>query len=587
MRNMLRFLKGYEKESILAPLFKMLEACFELLVPLVVANIIDVGIKNGDLAYIGKQCGLMVLLAVVGMASSLTAQYFAAKAALGYGTALRGALFRHIDTLSYTELDGIGTPTLVTRITSDVNQLQNGVNMTLRLLLRCPFIVIGALILAFVISPTMGFWFVLVTLAISLVVWLIMRVTVPQYRAAQNTLDKVTLLTRENYVGARVVRAFARQDDEIADFTAVNDKLKTFQLTAGRISALMTPLTYLIVNLGVIAILMRGGLQVNSGALTQGEIIALINYMNQILINLLRIADLVVSVTRALASGIRVSEILNTKSTMTDPAAAALAPAAGAPAVAFDHVGFTYHGAGAPSLTDISFAAQNGQTIGVIGGTGSGKSTLMEAVAVVCGFCAEGGGRNFQLETRATHSGLWRYLRAENGQMIGIVPQRAVLFTGTIRDNMQWACPDATDEQIWQALEIAQAADFVRGKPKGLDEPVETAGRNFSGGQRQRLTIARALVPHPQVLILDDSSSALDFATDAALRKALKEQTHGMTVFIVSQRASAVQRADRILVLDDGNLVGSGTHANLLKTCDVYREICLSQLSREEVEKTL
>lgn len=579
MRNMLRFLKGYEKESILAPLFKMLEACFELLVPLVVANIIDVGIKSGDLAYIGKQCGLMVLLAVVGMASSLTAQYFAAKAALGYGTALRGALFRHIDTLSYTELDGIGTPTLVTRITSDVNQLQNGVNMTLRLLLRCPFIVIGALILAFVISPTMGFWFVLVTLAISLVVWLIMRVTVPQYRAAQNTLDKVTLLTRENYVGARVVRAFARQDDEIADFTAVNDKLKTFQLTAGRISALMTPLTYLIVNLGVIAILMRGGLQVNSGALTQGEIIALINYMNQILINLLRIADLVVSVTRALASGIRVSEILNTKSTMTDPAAAALAPAAGAPAVAFDHVGFTYHGAGAPSLTDISFAAQNGQTIGVIGGTGSGKSTLINLIPRFYD-CTSG---SVELFGHAVQ----QYGFAQLRQMIGIVPQRAVLFTGTIRDNMQWACPDATDEQIWQALEIAQAADFVRGKPKGLDEPVETAGRNFSGGQRQRLTIARALVPHPQVLILDDSSSALDFATDAALRKALKEQTHGMTVFIVSQRASAVQRADRILVLDDGNLVGSGTHANLLKTCDVYREICLSQLSREEVEKTL
>ncbi len=579
MRNMLRFLKGYEKESILAPLFKMLEACFELLVPLVVANIIDVGIKNGDLAYIGKQCGLMVLLAVVGMASSLTAQYFAAKAALGYGMALRGALFRHIDTLSYTELDGIGTPTLVTRITSDVNQLQNGVNMTLRLLLRCPFIVIGALILAFVISPTMGFWFVLVTLAISLVVWLIMRVTVPQYRAAQNTLDKVTLLTRENYVGARVVRAFARQDDEIADFTAVNDKLKTFQLTAGRISALMTPLTYLIVNLGVIAILMRGGLQVNSGALTQGEIIALINYMNQILINLLRIADLVVSVTRALASGIRVSEILNTKSTMTDPAAAALAPAAGAPAVAFDHVGFTYHGAGAPSLTDISFAAQNGQTIGVIGGTGSGKSTLINLIPRFYD-CTSG---SVDLFGHAVQ----QYGFAQLRQMIGIVPQRAGLFTGTIRDNMQWACPDATDEQIWQALEIAQAADFVRGKPKGLDEPVETAGRNFSGGQRQRLTIARALVPHPQVLILDDSSSALDFATDAALRKALKEQTHGMTVFIVSQRASAVQRADRILVLDDGNLVGSGTHTNLLKTCDVYREICLSQLSREEVEKTL
>ncbi|MFR6166501.1 MAG: ABC transporter ATP-binding protein [Subdoligranulum sp.] len=570
MRNMLRFLKGYEKESILAPLFKMLEACFELLVPLVVANIIDVGIKNGDLAYIGKQCGLMVLLAVVGMASSLTAQYFAAKAALGYGTALRGALFRHIDTLSYTELDGIGTPTLVTRITSDVNQLQNGVNMTLRLLLRCPFIVIGALILAFVISPTMGFWFVLVTLAISLVVWLIMRVTVPQYRAAQNTLDKVTLLTRENYVGARVVRAFARQDDEIADFTAVNDKLKTFQLTAGRISALMTPLTYLIVNLGVIAILMRGGLQVNSGALTQGEIIALINYMNDPINR--RIADLGLRL-----AGLKRHPCFGDSITNHDDDLAT--PCPGRAPVAFDHVGFTYHGAGAPSLTDISFAAQNGQTIGVIGGTGSGKSTLINLIPRFYD-CTSG---SVDLFGHAVQ----QYGFAQLRQMIGIVPQRAVLFTGTIRDNMQWACPDATDEQIWQALEIAQAADFVRGKPKGLDEPVETAGRNFSGGQRQRLTIARALVPHPQVLILDDSSSALDFATDAALRKALKEQTHGMTVFIVSQRASAVQRADRILVLDDGNLVGSGTHANLLKTCDVYREICLSQLSREEVEKTL
>ena len=349
MRNMLRFLKGYEKESILAPLFKMLEACFELLVPLVVANIIDVGIKNGDLAYIGKQCGLMVLLAVVGMASSLTAQYFAAKAALGYGTALRGALFRHIDTLSYTELDGIGTPTLVTRITSDVNQLQNGVNMTLRLLLRCPFIVIGALILAFVISPTMGFWFVLVTLAISLVVWLIMRVTVPQYRAAQNTLDKVTLLTRENYVGARVVRAFARQDDEIADFYRRERQTENFPADRRAHFRFDDPADLSHRQPGRDRHPDARRAAGNSGALTQGEIIALINYMNQILINLLRIADLVVSVTRALASGIRVSEILNTKSTMADPAAAALAPAAGAPAVAFDHVGFTYHGAGAPA----------------------------------------------------------------------------------------------------------------------------------------------------------------------------------------------------------------------------------------------
>ena len=579
MRNMLRFLKGYEKESILAPLFKMLEACFELLVPLVVANIIDVGIKNGDLAYIGKQCGLMVLLAVVGMASSLTAQYFAAKAALGYGTALRGALFRHIDTLSYTELDGIGTPTLVTRITSDVNQLQNGVNMTLRLLLRCPFIVIGALILAFVISPTMGFWFVLVTLAISLVVWLIMRVTVPQYRAAQNTLDKVTLLTRENYVGARVVRAFARQDDEIADFTAVNDKLKTFQLTAGRISALMTPLTYLIVNLGVIAILMRGGLQVNSGALTQGEIIALINYMNQILINLLRIADLVVSVTRALASGMRVNEILNTHTTMQDPGTTELTVNDAAEAAKFEHVTFTYKDAGAPSLTDITFTARPGETIGVIGGTGSGKSTLID---LVCRFydADNGGVALFGHDVK-------QYSFAQLRRLVGVVPQQAVLFTGTIRDNMQWAAPGASDEEIWQALEIAQAAEFVRGKPGMLDAPVETAGRNFSGGQRQRLTIARALVPKPKILILDDSASALDFATDAALRKAIKEETHGMTVFIVSQRAASVQRADHILVLDDGKLVGDAPHAELLRSCEVYKEICLSQLSKEEVAKTL
>ena len=576
MRNMLRFLKGYEKESILAPLFKMLEACFELLVPLVVANIIDVGIKNGDLAYIGKQCGLMVLLAVVGMASSLTAQYFAAKAALGYGTALRGALFRHIDTLSYTELDGIGTPTLVTRITSDVNQLQNGVNMTLRLLLRCPFIVIGALILAFVISPTMGFWFVLVTLAISLVVWLIMRVTVPQYRAAQNTLDKVTLLTRENYVGARVVRAFARQDDEIADFTAVNDKLKTFQLTAGRISALMTPLTYLIVNLGVIAILMRGGLQVNSGALTQGEIIALINYMNQILINLLRIADLVVSVTRALASGIRVSEILNTKSTMTDPAAAALAPAAGAPAVAFDHVGFTYHGAGAPSLTDISFAAQNGQTIGVIGGTGSGKSTLVNLIPRLYD-ATEGSVKVFGADVK-------QYRLRELRGRIGVAPQRAALFRGTIRENLQWGKPGATDEEITRALTVAQAADFVFASPEGLDRHIEQGGRNLSGGQKQRLTIARALVGKPDILILDDSASALDYATDAALRKALAALPGALTVFIVSQRAASLQHADQILVLDDGHLVGIGTHSALRSSCPVYEEIYESQFKKGEAE---
>ncbi len=582
MRRLLRYLKGYERETVLAPLFKMLEACFELLVPLVVAAIVDTGIQNRDVGQIARQGGLLVLLAVVGLASSVTAQYFAAKTALGYGTALRRDLYHHINTLSYTELDGIGTPTLVTRMTSDINQLQNGVNMTLRLLLRSPFIVIGALIMALSISPQMTAWFLLVTVLISLVIYLIMRITVPRYHQAQSMLDKVTLLTRENYVGTRVVRAFSRQEDEIRDFTKTNDTLKKVQTTAGRISALMNPMTYLIVNFGIIVVLVRGGALVNDGALTQGEIIALISYMNQILTNLLRMADLVISVTRALASGIRVNELLKTPTGMPDPAesgAKELAPAEGAPAVAFDHVTFTYKDAGAPSLLDLDFRAMSGQTIGVIGGTGSGKSTLVNLIARFYD-ATEGKVELYGHDVR-------QYPFAQLRTMIGVVPQRAVLFTGTIRDNMRWACPDATDEQIWAALEIAQAADFVRGKPKGLDEPVETAGRNFSGGQRQRLTIARALVPRPAVLILDDSASALDYATDAALRKALKEKTSGMTVFIVSQRATAVQRADRILVLDDGALAGSGTHAELLKTCEVYREICLSQLSREEVEKTV
>lgn len=582
MRRLLHYLKGYERETVLAPLFKMLEACFELLVPLVVAAIVDTGIQNRDVGQIARQGGLLVLLAVVGLVSSVTAQYFAAKTALGYGTALRRDLYHHINTLSYTELDGIGTPTLVTRMTSDINQLQNGVNMTLRLLLRSPFIVIGALIMALSISPQMTAWFLLVTVLISLVIYLIMRITVPRYHEAQSMLDKVTLLTRENYVGTRVVRAFSRQEDEIRDFTQTNDTLKKVQTTAGRISALMNPMTYLIVNFGIIVVLVRGGALVNDGALTQGEIIALISYMNQILTNLLRMADLVISVTRALASGIRVNELLNTTTGMPDPAesgAKELAPAEGAPAVSFDHVTFTYKGAGAPSLTDLDFKALCGQTVGVIGGTGSGKSTLVNLIARFYD-ATEGKVELYGHDVR-------QYPFAQLRTMIGVVPQRAVLFTGTIRDNMRWACPDATDEQIWNALEIAQAADFVRGKPGGLDEKVDTAGRNFSGGQRQRLTIARALVPRPAILILDDSASALDYATDAALRKALKEKTSGMTVFIVSQRATAVQRADRILVLDDGALAGSGTHAELLKTCDVYREICLSQLSREEVEKTV
>ena len=579
MRKLLRYIKGYEKQAILAPLFKMLEACFELFVPLVVAGIIDTGIKNADTVYIWQRCGLLVLLAAVGLTCSLTAQYFSATAALGFGTALRRDLFRHIDTLSYSELDGIGTPTLVTRMTSDINQVQNGVNLTLRLLLRAPFIVLGALVMAFSISPRLTVLFLVVTVMISLIIWGIMRTTVPIYRDAQNHLDRVTLLTRENYVGARVVRAFARQPDELAAFVQTNDRLKAIQTKAGRISALMNPLTYLVVNLGIIAILVRGGQQVNTGALTQGQILALINYMSQILISLLRLADLVISATRALASGARVNEILNTRTTMPDPAAAELPLQQAAPAVSFDGVTFGYRGAGAPSLTDVSFAAQNGETVGVIGGTGSGKTTLVNLAA-----------RFYDADTGSVKlfgHDVKEYSFTQLRRMVGIVPQQAVLFTGTIRDNMQWAAPGADDDAIWRALEIAQAADFVRSKPGMLDAPVETAGRNFSGGQRQRLTIARALVPQPKILILDDSASALDFATDAALRKAIHEKTKGMTVFIVSQRAASVQRADHILVLDDGHLVGNAPHAELLKTCEVYKEICLSQLSREEVAQTL
>ena len=579
MHKLLRYIKGYEKQALLAPLFKMLEACFELFVPLVVASIIDTGIKNADTVFIWQRCGLLVLLAVIGLTCSLTAQYFSAKAALGFGTALRKDLFRHINTLSYSELDGIGTPTLVTRMTSDINQVQNGVNLTLRLLLRSPFIVLGALIMAFSISPHLTLLFVVATVLISLIIWLIMRATVPIYHQAQNGLDRVTLLTRENYVGARVVRAFARQADELAAFVETNDHLKAIQLKAGKISALMNPLTYLVVNLTVIALLLFGGREVDSGHLTQGEVIALINYMSQILVNLLRVADLVISVTRALASGMRVNEILNTPSSMPDPDAAELGAVAGSAAVEFDHVTFTYQGAGGPSLTQIDFTAQPGETVGVIGGTGSGKTTLIDLVARFYD-ASEGVVRLFGHDVK-------EYSFAQLRRMIGIVPQQAMLFTGTIRDNMRWAAPNATDEEIWAALEIAQAADFVRSKPGMLDEPVETAGRNFSGGQRQRLTIARALVPKPQILILDDSASALDFATDAALRKALKEKTRGMTVFIVSQRAASVQRADHILVLDDGALVGDAPHAELLRSCPVYKEICLSQLSKEEVDKTL
>ena len=579
MWKLRKFIKGYGVQTVVAPLFKMLEALFELLVPFVVANIIDVGIKNADKPYIWKQCLLLLALALIGMVCSLTAQFFAAKASLGFGTALRSALFRHIGKLSYSELDTVGTPTLVTRMTSDINQVQNGLNLTLRLLLRCPFIIIGAILCAFAISPKLTLLFLLITVAIAAVVYLVMRVTVPVYQKSQNTLERVTRLTRENYVGARVVRAFSRGEDEIADFTETNNTLKRIQMAAGRISALMNPLTYTIVNLGIIGVLLFGGREVDAGTLTQGEVIALVNYMTQILTNLLRMADLVISITRALASGRRVQELLNLPAGMTDAGNSERKPQAGAAAVEFRAVDFTYAGAGAPSLSEISFRAAPGETVGVIGGTGCGKTTLIDLIPRFYD-ASQGEVLLYGQDVRS-------YPFAQLRRTVGIVPQRAVLFTGTVRDNLRWGKADATDEQIWRALEIAQAADFIRAKPEGLDTLVETGGRNFSGGQRQRLTIARALVGEPDILILDDSASALDFATDLRLRRAIAQGTKGTTVFLVSQRASTVRQADRILVLDDGCLVGDGTHESLLRDCSVYREICLSQLSKEEVSASL
>ena len=581
MNKMLTHLNGYKREAVLAPLFKMLEATFDLFVPLVMADIVNVGIAAHDLHYILARCGILLLLAVIGLTCSLTAQYFSAKAAVGYSTSLRHALFEHIQKLGFTEMDTLGTSTLITRMTSDINQVQSGLNLFLRLFLRSPFVVVGAMVMAFTVNARAAWIFVVAIPLLSIVVFGVMVLTNPLYKTAQTRLDRVLGLTRENLTGVRVVRAFDKEKSEIDRFESANDLLTKMQLHVGHLSSLMSPLTYVIINLAIVALLYVGSIEINIGGMAAGDVIALVNYMNQILVELVKLANLIVQISKALACASRVQAVLDTEPGMAFPAALpdAVEASKADDAVRFDHVSLTYAGAGAPSLSDISFTAKRGQTIGVIGGTGSGKSTLINLIPRFYD-CTSG---SVELFGHAVQ----QYGFAQLRQMIGIVPQRAVLFTGTIRDNMQWACPDATDEQIWQALEIAQAADFVRGKPKGLDEPVETAGRNFSGGQRQRLTIARALVPHPQVLILDDSSSALDFATDAALRKALKEQTHGMTVFIVSQRASAVQRADRILVLDDGNLVGSGTHTNLLKTCDVYREICLSQLSREEVEKTL
>lgn len=579
MRRLLRYLRGYVGETILAPLFKMLEASFELIVPLVTAQIIDVGIQRRDVPFIWKMGLVMVALGLVGLACSLTAQYFAAKAAMGFSTALRKGLFAHINSLSYRELDEIGTPTLITRITSDVNQAQTGVNLVLRLFLRSPFIVIGALAMSFTIDVPVAMIFLVAVPLISLVIYLIMRWTVPIYREVQKMLDLISRLTRENHVGARVVRAFGRQEEEIRAFTQADREFTRIQMAAGKISALLNPATYVIMNLAIVAILWVGARQVDAGRLTQGEVTALVNYMTQILLALLALANLIVAVTRAAASGTRLNEVFALSASLKDGADQEIKSRSQGSRVVFRNVSFSYAHSSSPALEDISFSAEKGQVIGIIGGTGSGKSTLVNLIP-----------RFYDAASGTVDVDGHRVDAYPLGQLrkkIGVVPQRAVLFRGTIRDNMRWGKEDAADEEIWQALDAAQARDFVEKKDGKLNAMVAQGGRDLSGGQRQRLTIARALVRSPEILILDDSASALDYATDAALRRSLRERAcedgQGMTVFIVSQRAASIKQADKILVLDEGRLAGAGTHEELLRDCQVYQEICLSQLSEEEV----
>lgn len=576
MKRLLKYLKGYEKETILAPLFKMLEATFELIVPLVVAGIVDVGIKNRDTEYIWRACILMVALGLIGLVCSLTAQYFSARAAMGFSTGLRKDMFSHIGKLSYKELDRLGTPTLITRITSDINQAQAGVNLVLRLFLRSPFIVAGAVVMAFTINVKVAVIFVVAVPLISVVLYAIMKWTVPIYKKVQASLDKISLLTRENHVGVRVVRAFGRQKEEMAAFSETNNEYTKTQITAGKISALLNPATCVIMNFAVMGILWLGGKEVNSGNLTQGDVVALVNYMSQILIALVALANLIVAVTKALASAGRINEVFDTLPGLTDEGAKEQAVRAGAPAVEFSDVTFTYEDAKAPSLSHISFQVMPGETVGIIGGTGCGKSTLVNLI-----------GRFYDVqegEVRVNGNPVKNYPFSQLRRKVGMVPQQAVLFKGTIRENMRWGKEDASEKEIFHALSVAQAEEFVRKKPEGLNTMISQGGTNLSGGQRQRLTIARALVGNPEILILDDSASALDFATDAALRRAIRKETGKMTVFLVSQRASSVRQADKILVLDDGELAGVGTHQQLFESCQVYREICLSQLSEEEVE---
>ncbi|HJB29940.1 MAG TPA: ABC transporter ATP-binding protein/permease [Candidatus Blautia faecavium] len=576
MKRLLSYLKPHPFITVMAPLFKMLEATFELFVPLVVARMIDVGIAEKDGPYLWKMGGLLILLGIVGFSFSLTAQYFAAKSAVSAGMAMRSDLFAHINTFSYQEIDTIGTSTLINRMTNDVNQIQNGINMFLRLFLRSPFVVLGAMIMAFTVDVKAAVPFAVTIPALLAVVFAILLASMPLYQKVQKQLDQVLLNTRENLLGIRVVRAFARQKEEMGRFRQDTEELYKKQIFVGKISALLNPLTYVIINLGIIAVLYFGGRQVNMGDLSQGQVIALINYMSQILTELVKLANLIILLSRALASLARVNAIFDVNASIPDAGEYLSVSEAGSsvPAVSFENVGFTYAGSRQETLHGISFQVMPGETIGIIGGTGSGKSTLASLIPRFYD-CTSGTIRLFGKDIKTLRPSSIR-------RLISIVPQKATIFSGSLRKNMQWGKRNATDEEIYQALDIAQAREFVDSKNKGLELMIQQGGSNLSGGQKQRLTIARALVGQPNILILDDSASALDFATDARLRKAIKESTENMTVFIISQRVSAIRNADHILVMDDGRPAGYGTHQELLRSNQVYQEICASQSAGKE-----
>lgn len=579
MLKLVKYLKKYRKNVILGPIFKLTEAVFELIVPLVMAKIIDVGIANKDSGYIWKMGGVLVLLGVCGLGFALICQYVASVASQGFGTELRRELYHHINALSHKEVDEFGTPSLITRLTSDINQLQVAVAMLIRLVVRAPFLVIGSTIMAFMIDVKLALIFVLVIPLVAIVMWLVTTMTIPFFKSIQKKLDKTSLITRENLVGARAVRAFSKQQHEIERFRDNAEDIEKAAVRAGKISALLSPVNAIILNLAIVAIIWFGGFSVNVGDLTQGQVIALVNYMNQILLALVVVANLVVIFTKSAACAARVNEVLDTKPSVTETVNTEENGASSAPAVKFDKVYFSYHDNSEYALEDISFTAEKGQTIGIIGGTGSGKSTLINLIPRFYD-ASEGLVEVYGTDVR-------KYSLNRLRKKIAVVPQKAVLFSGTIRENMKWGGDNITDEQIWRALKISQAYEFVEKLENGLDYKILQGGKNLSGGQKQRLTIARAIAADPEILILDDSASALDFATDAKLRTAIKENCSDMTVFIISQRANTVKNADQIIVLDDGKTVGIGTHKELLQSCTDYCQICLTQFSAEELEKEI